>query len=1239
MAQERAIEIQADRVSRTACPKCGSVVDGSSVPPFSTLKCDKCRTKFASPGKLGGFILLKELGRGQMGVTYKAFEKMLGRYVAIKVMRATLGGDPKRVKDFMAEGRALASLDHPNAVRIYSIGQEKGQPYIAMELVNGRSVGHKMGPGRNLTEARALEIATGVARALKAASEIGLIHSDVKPDNIVLDEKGRAKLVDFGIARFGPGKLDADAAIGTPYYVAPEQVQRGLVDHRTDIYSLGATLHHMISGSPPFPGTDLATVLNARLKKAAPSLMKSCRGLHMETVHVVAKMLQRDPNRRYQDYDELLKDLRRACWASGAELTQDAGDIPLQLAAKGHSSSFSKILVAAIVLFGLAGVGIWAAFFRGKPPPGRGGPDAPASATKAASPIFSPRARKIAGPTDIRVSCDTPNADIRYTTDGTVPSPRSRKWVGAVKVEPGTTLQARAFADGKDPSEIVEAVYARDSVVLKDVVGVRSDARAAWDMARDFDRGQGFGAAIDQCKRELDQAEELYKKNAYAAAKKLYGDVVFKCNGLKTRDSTRKTARIARGKAEAAIRMVSDFNSPAWKPVSETWRLAGVKYEHGEFPQAYELWGKVVLQIDQRHKEMLPAARKSYEKMFARHDQQLLKQHGGTQWAAVEKAIQNASKAADAGHFGQAVSLYRKAENLLAPAAHTAKTAAAGMKLKDAVKAVGDLIAKGQYYKARTELTSALKIAPGDARLKAYKSAIDQAVEISIPLEPNAKDERGGLLMKFSLVTPGKFMMGSPKEDESRDIDETLHEVEITKPYYIAQCEVSRRQFEHFIKVAKYKTAVEKNKRLAGLVLVKSHGGKSKLARSIGKSWRDPGFGQGGDHPVVCVTWEDANAFCQWMSERAGGMKISLPTEAQWEYACRRGARTAFSFGDDPTKLCQYGNYADGTSGFAVGDVRNSDGQSTTAPVGSYKRVSSPPLVYDMHGNVAEWCRDFYGIYPRGSDRTGKALVDPIGPPRGSARVVRGGSWASSPAKCRSASRDRGGRGGIKYSALIGFRVIATGKPPRISQLPGASGNPLKGMAGLGTWQTHAKFQDFHVKQGDREIWRLKDFRRELKAGEGGRWLFKSGERSVEQTDANGKGNYACFGDVNWSNYSVLAKAMKIKGKEGFRLRFADDGKGNFYLFCLGGQFGKKHLIERHAPGRRDPEYLVPVDGKIDPNRWHDVRVELRDRNIKCFLDDKLTCEYNAPERRASIDRGRAWELDVRGVDLLAWGG
>ena len=364
MPQDRSIEIKVDSARKTACHKCKTVVDTSARPAFSTVTCPRCGAAFATPGKIGPYGLLSELARGRMGVTYKGFEKALGRYVAIKMMSASVGKDPKRIKAFLAEGRALARLDHPNAMRVFSLGQEKGQPYIVMELVTGQSMGQLIEGREPMSEARVLEIATGVARALRAADRVDLTHGDVNPDNILLDYKGRAKLVDFSAARFGDGKARADTAIDTQYYIAPERVSGDSVDFRADIYSLGATLFHGLAGAPPFAGTAGADVLKARLEKPAPNLISMRQGLGPYTIQLVARMLEMDPDRRYQSYDDLLGDLHKACLAAGVESALEADADRAGPPRRLRRLSPGKVLVIAVVL-AVACAAVWAMFFRG----------------------------------------------------------------------------------------------------------------------------------------------------------------------------------------------------------------------------------------------------------------------------------------------------------------------------------------------------------------------------------------------------------------------------------------------------------------------------------------------------------------------------------------------------------------------------------------------------------------------------------------------------------------------------------------------------------------------------------------------------------------------------------------------------------------------------------------------------------------------------------------------------------
>lgn len=305
-------EIIADKVGRIACRKCGQIIDVSDLESFSSVNCSACGTEQTVPAQLGQFLLLELLGTGGMGAVYKALDQTLGRYVAIKVMKRALGDNPQFIENFMREARAAAALNHPNVVQIYSCGQEKGQPYIVMELVSGGRLDEMIATGNPMDEVRALEIGIDVAEGLKAASDIGLIHGDVKPANILFDKNGVAKVVDFGLARFVGFQSESGEIWGTPYYIAPEKARGQKVDHRSDIYSLGATLYHALGAKPPFDGNTAADVVVARLKNPAIGLRVIRPSLQPETADVIARMLEADPFMRYPTYPSLIADLREA---------------------------------------------------------------------------------------------------------------------------------------------------------------------------------------------------------------------------------------------------------------------------------------------------------------------------------------------------------------------------------------------------------------------------------------------------------------------------------------------------------------------------------------------------------------------------------------------------------------------------------------------------------------------------------------------------------------------------------------------------------------------------------------------------------------------------------------------------------------------------------------------------------------------------------------------------------------
>jgi formylglycine-generating enzyme required for sulfatase activity len=278
--------------------------------------------------------------------------------------------------------------------------------------------------------------------------------------------------------------------------------------------------------------------------------------------------------------------------------------------------------------------------------------------------------------------------------------------------------------------------------------------------------------------------------------------------------------------------------------------------------------------------------------------------------------------------------------------------------------------------------------------------------------------------MKLVRIKPGRFQMGSPKDEEGRfDSEGPQHAVEITRPFYMGRFTVTVGQFRAFVKAAEYETeAVADGQGGWGYnAATRKYEGRKKEY-----SWREVGWKQTDEHPVVNVTWNDAVKFCEWLS-RKEKKTYALPTEAEWEYACRAGTGTRYSSGDAEASLKKVANITDASlkakldADFAKTWVFQSwdDGHPFTAPVGSFQPNAWG--LYDMHGNVFQWCADWYGeTYYADSP-----IKDPKSPESGKYRVLRGGSWADDARHCRSAHRV--GVGPAFRGNGVGFRVVLRG--------------------------------------------------------------------------------------------------------------------------------------------------------------------------------------------------------------------
>lgn len=267
-----------------------------------------------TPSKIGRYEIISELGQGAMGVVYKARDPMLDRIVAIKTVSMSLYEKDSAEYEarFYVEARAAGGLSHPNIIVVYDIGKTEDLVYMAMEYLQGQEVRDLLREGKPLPVREALDIAAQVADGLGYAHEHHVVHRDIKPANIMVLPSGRAKIMDFGIARLRSSDVRTQTGIvlGSPKYMSPEQVLGRRVDHRSDIFSLGVVLYQMLAGNAPFTGDNLNTVMYSTINFAPSPLGESNPEVPQLLDLIVAKALAKRPDDRYQSAYELAVDLR-----------------------------------------------------------------------------------------------------------------------------------------------------------------------------------------------------------------------------------------------------------------------------------------------------------------------------------------------------------------------------------------------------------------------------------------------------------------------------------------------------------------------------------------------------------------------------------------------------------------------------------------------------------------------------------------------------------------------------------------------------------------------------------------------------------------------------------------------------------------------------------------------------------------------------------------------------------------
>jgi serine/threonine-protein kinase len=319
------------------CPKCGTRYNVAGYKENQVLRCIKCNSILRKPRRLvhvsadatfygdgltdpvigktlGSCKILKRLGQGGMATVYLGKHLGLNKLMAVKILPPASAQNRRVIERFIHEARAAAKLEHPNIVQVYHVGVEDGYTFILMQYIDGQSLNELLHQLGRLNVHQALSIMKQTARGLAAAHRQGIIHRDVKPDNILINKDGRVRVSDFGLARqiasLGERK-SSDIIAGTPYYMSPEHWRGKGVDARSDIYSLGATFYYALTGQHLFEAQSVAVMMKLHMSEPPKSPKVHEASLPDSVCTIILKMLQKSPRKRYQKMEEVVADIER----------------------------------------------------------------------------------------------------------------------------------------------------------------------------------------------------------------------------------------------------------------------------------------------------------------------------------------------------------------------------------------------------------------------------------------------------------------------------------------------------------------------------------------------------------------------------------------------------------------------------------------------------------------------------------------------------------------------------------------------------------------------------------------------------------------------------------------------------------------------------------------------------------------------------------------------------------------
>lgn len=351
------------------CPECQTVVDVTECAPYSKVACPDCDTAMRVRRQFQHYEINAEIGEGGMSRVFRANDPSLGRQVALKILLDQFSQDDERVAQFEKEARLTASFSHPNVVKLYAVGRDQGYFFLVMELIENGNLDEWIAKEGKATERQALTWALETAHGLQAAYQSGLIHRDIKPGNILLSQDRSAKLVDFGLALMVDRDRDESGEIwATPYYVPPEKLRREAEDLRSDIYSLGGTLYHLLVGKPPIEVQQNTYEELVQLKAKPIQVAATAPHLSEATSALVERMMAHAREGRHASYEELIAEIE-TCLEGLDSSKHVAGAaasgvrerfLAKQREQRKRSQKRLRIILGALTSLALAGICLWA---------------------------------------------------------------------------------------------------------------------------------------------------------------------------------------------------------------------------------------------------------------------------------------------------------------------------------------------------------------------------------------------------------------------------------------------------------------------------------------------------------------------------------------------------------------------------------------------------------------------------------------------------------------------------------------------------------------------------------------------------------------------------------------------------------------------------------------------------------------------------------------------------------------